>query len=79
MNLKFSIHFQQAIIERDVSIDDLKKVIRNPDNSHSSFGGRQVAQKEVNGKMLEVVYTESITPSGKIEYTIITAYYILNK
>jgi len=47
MNLKFSIHFQQAVIERNISIDDLKKVIRNPDKSHTSFGGRIVAQKYI--------------------------------
>lgn len=78
MNLKFSIHFQQAIIERNISIDDLKKVIRNPDISHISFGGRTVAQKELNGKILEVVYTQSLASNAKCEYTIITAYYILN-
>jgi len=79
MNLKFSVHFQQAIIERNINIDDLKKVIRNPDVSHVSFGGRIVAQKAVNGKILEVVYIEGITSSKKTEYRIITAYYILNK
>lgn len=79
MNLKFSIHFQQAIIERNISIDDLKKVIKNPDDLHLSFGGRIVAQKKVNGKMLEVVYTQTVASSAKREYTIITAYYILNK
>lgn len=47
MKLKFSIHFQQAVIERNISIDDLKKVIRNPDKFHSFFGGRIVAQKYI--------------------------------
>jgi hypothetical protein len=78
MNLKFSIHFQQAIIERNIDIDDLKKAIRNPDASHVSFGGRIVAQKKVNDKILEVVYVQSVASNMKNEYRIITAYYILN-
>lgn len=75
MRLSFSIHFQQAIIERDINIDHLKKTIREPDKSHSTFGGRTVSQKVVDGKTLEVVYIRG----GKNEYRIITAYYILNK
>lgn len=75
MKLSFSIHFQQAIFERNISIDHLKKVIREPDSSHSAFGGRTVSRKTVEGKLLEVVYTRR----GKNEYRIITAYYILNE
>jgi len=79
MNLKFSIHFQQAIVERNISIDHLKKTIRNPDTSRQSFGGRMVVTKVVDDKILEVVYIEKVMPKGKKEYQIITAYYILNK
>lgn len=79
MNLKFSIHFQQAIVERNISIDHLKKTIRNPDTLRQSFGGRMVATKVVDDKVLEVVYIESVMPKDKKDYQIITAYYILNK
>ena len=79
MNLKFSIHFEQAIIERNISIDHLKKVIRNPDECYTSFGGRKVARKTFAGKILEVVYVQGVTRDTKEEYRIITAYYILNK
>lgn len=75
MKLSFSIHFQQAIIERDINIDHLKKAIQEPDTSYASFAGRTVAQKTVDGKALEVVYIRG----SKNEYRIITAYYILNK
>ena len=75
MKLSFSIHFQQAVLERDISIDHLKKAIREPDKSHQTFGGRIVAQKAVGGRTLEVVYTRG----GKNEYRIITAYYILSE
>jgi len=78
MRLIFSIHFQQAIIERNISIDHLKRVIRHPDASHISFGGRTVARKAVNGKILEVVYIQGTTSDTKNEYRIITSYYILN-
>jgi len=75
MKLSFSIHFQQAVFERNISIDHLKKVIREPDASHVSFGGKTVSRKEINGKILEVVYTRG----GRNEYRIITAYYVLNE
>lgn len=75
MKLSFSIHFQQAIIERDINIDHLKKVVQEPDKSHSTFGGRTVSQKAIGGRILEVVYTRG----SKNEYRIITAYYILNQ
>lgn len=73
MKLSFSIHFQQAIIEREINIDHLKKTIREPDKSYATFGGRIVVQKVVGGKTLEVVYIRG----GKNEYRIITAYYLL--
>jgi len=79
MNLKFSIHFQQAIIERNISIDHLKKTVRNPDTLRQSFGGRMVATKTINDRVLEVVYIERVMPKNKREFQIITAYYILNK
>ncbi|KKU57516.1 MAG: hypothetical protein UX81_C0034G0002 [Parcubacteria group bacterium GW2011_GWA2_47_12] len=73
MKLSFSIHFQQAIIERNISIDHLKKAIREPDKSHTTFRERIVVQKVVGSKTLEVVYTHG----SKNEYRIITAYYLL--
>lgn len=73
MKLSFSIHFQQAIIERNISIDHLKKTIREPDKSYDTFGERTVAKKKVSGKTLEVVYKRV----DKNEYRIITAYYLL--
>ena len=33
MKLSFSIHFQQAVYERNISIDHLKKTIKEPDSS----------------------------------------------
>ncbi len=75
MKLSFSIHFQQAIFERDINIDHLKKVIREPDSSHSTFGERTVSRKMVDGRLLEVVYVRG----SKNEYRIITAYYILSE
>ena len=67
MKLSFSIHFQQAVFERNISIDHLKKTIREPDLSRATFGGRTVSQKTVDGKLLEVVYTRG----SKNEYRVI--------
>jgi len=75
MKLSFSIHFQEAVFERNINIDHLKKVIHESDQSYSTFGERTVARKVVDGKTLEVVYTRG----GKNEYRIITAYYILSE
>ena len=75
MKLSFSIHFQQGVFERGISIDHLKKTIREPDASYPTFGGRIISRKMVDSKLLEVVYTRG----GKNEYRIITAYYILNQ
>lgn len=74
MKLSFSIHFQQGVFERNINIDHLKKAIREPDDSYSTFGGRTISRKSVDGRILEVVYTRG----GRNEYRIITAYYILN-
>ena len=79
MNLKFSIHFQQAIIERNINIDHLKKTIKNPDILRQSFGGRTIATKTIDDKVLEVVYIEKVMQKGKSEFQIITAYYLFNK
>jgi hypothetical protein len=76
MKLSFSIHFQQAIIERGINIDHLKKAISNPDTSRASFGGRILSSKTVEGRTLEVVYVRE--SKEKNEYRIITAYYLLN-
>jgi hypothetical protein len=72
MNLKFSIHFEQRLIERGISIDHVKKAIREPDEISSGFGGKIVVSKKIGDKTIKVVYSES---SGK-QYLIITAYYI---
>ncbi|MEK7145468.1 MAG: DUF4258 domain-containing protein [Patescibacteria group bacterium] len=79
MNLKFSIHFQQAIVERNISIDHLKKTIKNPDTLRQSFGDRMIAAKAINDKVLEVVYIKRVIPKVKSEFVIITAYYLLKK
>ena len=79
MNLKFSIHFQQAIVERNISIDHLKKTIRNPDMLRQSFNNRMIATKAIDDRALEVVYIERVIPKCKSEFVIITAYYLLNK
>ena len=76
MKLSFSVHFQQAVIERGINIDHLKKTIRNPDASRVSFGGRIVARKTLDDKTLEVVYIQETRK--KNECRIITAYYLLN-
>lgn len=75
MNLRFSIHFQQKIIERGVNIDQLKKVIRNPDKFYVSFGGRIVARKVEDDRILEIVYIKG----SKNEYIILTAYYVIKE
>ena len=71
MKLNFKPHAQTQINYRNISIEDIKSVIRYPDNSYRTFGNRIVSQKNFTEGVLEVVYTTD----GK-KYIIITTYYL---
>jgi hypothetical protein len=70
MKFVLTNHAKYRILERGVSVSEIKIVIKNPDRQKSDKYGMLVARKRVNNKTLEVVF--------KIQgnsYIIITAYY----
>ena len=71
MKLRFTNHAQFRIFQRKISIEDIKKVIREPDFSRRSFGDTVLARKIINGGNLEIVYKKD---SNAI--IVITIYYI---
>lgn len=78
MNLKFSLHFQYRLAERGISVDHLKKAIRDPDVKEEVFEGRTRVRKKIDevGKELEVIYFKEQFRDKKEEYIVITAYYL---
>ncbi len=76
MKLKFSLHFQERIIERSLNVDHVKAAIRNPDTSEATFEGRRRVTKSIDDKKIEVVYFNEGFRDRKEEYIIITAYYL---
>lgn len=74
MHLIFSHHFQFRLHERKLNIEDIKHAILMPDFENKGHQGRVVVRKEIEGRILEVIYFKKKHKSN--EYVIITAYYI---
>jgi len=68
MKVRISTHAQIRIIERDIDLDKIKKVIREPDSSSAEFGGRVRVSKIVENRNITVIYTKD-----KNVFVIITA------
>ncbi len=75
MLLQFTYHAQIRIEQRLVSIEDVKRAIRNPDSSKVGFEGRTIVSKKIDGRILEVVYFKDTEPHRKAYYRIITLYF----
>ncbi len=71
MKLRFTDHVQFRINEREISIEEIKQAINNPDYSGIVLGGKILSKKKFGQKTLEIVYFKD----GK-EYVIVTAYYL---
>lgn len=76
MKLKFTDHFKYRAFTRGLSIDQIKKAIREPDYQKNVFEGRILVQKKIGNNKIEVVYCKSSLSSKKEEYIVITAYYL---
>ena len=71
MKLEFTNHAKHRIfIERGISVDEIKKVIREPDNIILLPDGVEKCEKEIGRDTLVVVYRKE-----KNVYIIITAYF----
>mgnify|MGYP001558993220 CR=1 FL=1 len=59
-NIVYTKHAMQRRLERDISDDDIKKAIDEPNYVISSFEGRMIATKKINSRTIQVVYKEEV-------------------
>ncbi|MCL4417319.1 MAG: DUF4258 domain-containing protein [Actinobacteria bacterium] len=71
MPIVFSTHSKNQLKRRKISQKTALDAIRNPDEIVSSFKDRKLRQKQIGGKLLEIV---TKTEGSKI--TIITGYFV---
>lgn len=71
MKLRFTHHAQFRMDERGIGVSSIKVVLKNPDHTETVFGGKFLARKKIDGKILEVIYTQR-----QNEFVIITIYHI---
>lgn len=71
MPIVFSTHSKNQLKRRKISQKTALDAIRNPDETVSSFKDRKLRQKQIGGKLLEIVIK---TEGSKI--TIITGYFV---
>lgn len=76
MKLKMTQHFQDMIQFRGLNLEHVKQALREPDEKDDVFDGRTRVKKNVDEKVIEVVYYKDKFRDKKEEYIIITAYYI---
>lgn len=72
MGLKFTNHAKFRILERRISMIDIKSAIKNPDSLKNVFDGKIAVKKYFGSYSLEIVY-KKVTKS---DILIITAYKI---
>lgn len=71
MKLRFTHHAQYRMDERGISVSSIKSVLKNPDRTEPVFGAKMLARKNIDGKVLEVIYVKD-----KNDFVIITIYQI---
>jgi len=69
MEIIFIEHALERMKERGISKNLVINAIRYPDSVDHGYGGRKVAQKCIDGKLLRVIYEEH-----KDKIIVITAY-----
>ena len=68
MKIKVSTHAQIRLLERNIDIEKVKRVISSPDTSSNEFGGRIRVSKLLDDRNITVIYTKD-----KNVFVIITA------
>ncbi len=56
MKIKFIEHALERMKERGITKDEVINAISKPDYVEKGYGGREVAQKLIDGKLLRVIY-----------------------
>ena len=70
MNVIFTQHASERLLQRRVSEEDVKLTIANPDSLEEGRGNTRVVTKSMGRRQLRVVYT--VLPG---EYLVITVYW----
>ncbi len=79
MRLLFPNHFQVRMLERGISVDHVKKAIKDPDFTEPTFQGRIRVRKQIDAeRVIEVIYYRQGFKDAN-DYVIITAYYTSNE
>jgi hypothetical protein len=76
MKVKFTVHAQTRIEERNIAASRVVETLRKPDSTKPSYEGKIKVRKKFGKKTLEVVYFKEGFRDRKEEYTVVTAYYI---
>ncbi|MDO8573049.1 MAG: DUF4258 domain-containing protein [bacterium] len=71
MKFRFTNHAQYRILERKISIENIKSVINKPDLSEVLPNDKIKCRRSFDGKTLVVVYLKS-----REDVIVLTAYYI---
>ena len=58
MNIKILHHARRRMEAYNVDEALVEETLRNPDSEISSYGGRRIAQKKLDGYVLRVIYEE---------------------
>ena len=79
IRLKLPNHIQDMIQFRGLQIDHIRKAIRNPDFTETTYQGRILVRKDIDeNRTIEVIYyREGFRDTN--DYVIITAYYPSNE
>ncbi len=72
--VQFTKHAEEKLSERDIGKKVVATTIQNPDEKLLGRGNSIIAQKEVSGKMLRVIFREK-----QQHYIVITAYFTEKK
>lgn len=70
MDIVYSTHAKENMIERKISHGDVLQTLSNPEKLIESKKGRKIAQKTIGNRLLRVIYKS--TPKV---YIIVTLYY----
>ena len=76
MQLKLTRHVQDMISYRSLSIDHIKKAVTSPDKTEDAYQNKIKVTKNIEGKIIKVVYCKEGFRDKKNEVLVITAYYL---
>lgn len=75
IKLLLTHHFQYRMLERGIELDHVKKAVKDPDFTETTFQDRIMVRKQIDeNRVIEVIYYRQGF-KGANDYVIVTAYY----